>query len=109
MPLLGAATVCFLWHYAFTFAEEVELIWKRGRWDFSLFAYLWTRYITLGSLLLGVYGAWHHVLKEPRLMQATIPVTSPARPHLNDFVSVTRHPHFLSLMRLSLLVCLRCE
>ncbi|KAF7796085.1 hypothetical protein EIP86_007256 [Pleurotus ostreatoroseus] len=57
---IGAASVsCFLWDYLLTLNEEIELIWKRGRWGVGHVCYAWNRYATIVGLIHGAFNAEH--------------------------------------------------
>ena len=56
-PHAAAATTLFVYDYSLTFTDEVEYIWKRGRWDLPRLCFLWIRYSAMACFVYSSYCA----------------------------------------------------
>ncbi len=46
---------CIIYDHALSFGDELQYIWKRGRWDFLKFIFIWNRYVAEAGLIFGAY------------------------------------------------------
>ncbi|KAJ3553398.1 hypothetical protein NM688_g3636 [Phlebia brevispora] len=56
--LAAVGVTAFVYYVVLSFGKEIDMIWRRKKWDTSNVCFMWNRYSSLAGLIFGAYRAY---------------------------------------------------